>query len=195
MSRDWSLTQEAWNKLLAAFSEDPDEAARQYEVLRIKLIKYFDWRRIPLSEDRADEVFNRVARRIDEGQKIDNVAAYAFRVAYLVYLEAIKEPQHEELDPEKALSEDKQFVDDERERRRSCFDLCLGHLPIEKRDLLLAFHQEERRAKIENRKTLADQLEITINALRIKVHRIRKELETCIWSCLRPPDATRNVTR
>src|SRR5256885_16893639 len=98
MSRDWALTQEAWNKLLADFSEDPDEAARQYEVLRIKLIKYFDWRRIALSEDRADEVFNRVARRIDEGKKIDNVAAYAFRVAYLVYLEAFKEPQHEELD-------------------------------------------------------------------------------------------------
>ena len=56
--REWSFNEEAWNKLLATFSEDRDEAARLYEVLRTKLIKYFDWRRIPLSEDRADEVVN-----------------------------------------------------------------------------------------------------------------------------------------
>lgn len=196
MSRSqWSLTGEALDKLLAAFSQDRDEAARQYETLRVKLIKYFEWRRVPLAEERVDETFNRIARRIDEGQQVDNVDAYAFRVAYLISLEAMKEPHYEELDPDKAPLITDRFVDEEKERRQSCFDLCLGHLSSQKRELLLDFYEEERRAKIENRKKLADQLKLTANALRIRVHRIRKELEECIMNCLRQPAPTRNVTR
>src|SRR5689334_13919069 len=90
---EWSLTQEALDKLLAAFSQDTDEAARQYEALRIKLIRYFEWREVPLADDRTDETFNRVARRIKEGKQIDNVVGYAYRVAYFVFLESLTEPE------------------------------------------------------------------------------------------------------
>lgn len=191
MSRnEWCLTEEAFAKLLAAFSQDPDEAARQYEALRTRLIRYFEWRRVSLAEDRTDETFNRIAKRIEEGQQIDNVAAYAFRVAYLISLEAMKEPQYDELDPEKVPPDDEQFVDEGQERRQKCFDLCLGRLSTERRQVLLDFYEEELRAKIENRKKLADQLKITVNALRIRVHRIRKSLEQCIADCLRQPEPT-----
>src|SRR2546429_4063786 len=90
---EWSLTRQAFDKLLAAFSPDADEGAKQYEALRTRLIRFFEWRSISLADDRADEVLNRVARRIDEGQQVNNVAAYAYRVAYLVFLEALKEPE------------------------------------------------------------------------------------------------------
>jgi DNA-directed RNA polymerase specialized sigma24 family protein len=116
---EWSLTQEAFDKLLAAFSPDADEAAKQYEALRIRLIRFFEWRSIPLADDRADEVLNRVARRIDEGQQVNNVVAYAYRVAYLVFLEALKEPELVDIDQELIQPAiEPQFEDTEPDQRQ-----------------------------------------------------------------------------
>jgi DNA-directed RNA polymerase specialized sigma24 family protein len=187
-SRDkWFLTQEAFDKLLAAFSSDRDEAARQYEALRRRLIKFFEWRAVASPDDRVDETFNRVARRIDEGQQIDNVVAYAYRVAYLVFLESLKEPELLDIDQEKIdpLTTEQTFEDAEHEPRQLCFDRCLEALANDNRKIILSYYREERRAKIELRKNVADQLKISLNALSIRAHRIRKGLEECITNCLR----------
>src|ERR1700674_3423607 len=123
---EWSLTREAFDKLLSAFSQDPDEAARQYEALRIRLIRFFESRSIPSADERADEAFNRVARRIDEGQQVNNVVAYSYRVAYLLFLEALKEPEFIEIDQETIypVTSEQQFEDTELEQRQRCFDGC-----------------------------------------------------------------------
>ena len=187
---EWSLTQEAFDKLLAAFSPDADEAAKQYDELRGRMIRFYEWRSIPTAEDRADEVLNRVARRIDEGEQIKNVAAYAYRIAYFVSLEALKEPELVDIDEETIHPPtiEPQFEDTEHEQRQRCFYSCLESLTIKNRKLILVYYEEERGAKIEQRKNLADQLRITLDALRIRTHRIRKSLEECITSCLRPPE-------
>jgi DNA-directed RNA polymerase specialized sigma24 family protein len=195
-SSQWFLTTESFAKLLAAFSEDRDEAARQYEALRNRLIRFFEWRSVNLADHRTDEVLNRVARRIDEGQQVENVVAYSFRVAYLVFLESQKEPEFTEIDPERAplIDADPGFEDEALQMRQKCFDVCLSNLSGEKRRMLLEYYAEERRAKIERRKQLADQLRISLDALRIRAHRIRKSLEECIMNCLRSPEPARNVT-
>ena len=184
---EWSLTEEAFNKLLAAFSQDRDEAARQYEALRRKLIRFFEWRGVLLAEDRVDQTFNRIAKRIDQGEQVDNVVAYAYRVAYLLYLEWLKEPELIDIDPETIdpLTTKQTFEDPEHEPRQRCFDRCLAEQTNDNRKIILSYYQEERRAKIERRKNLADQLKTTLDALRIRAHRIRKRLEECITRCLR----------
>lgn len=190
---EWSLTQEAFDKLLAAFSPDRDEAAKQYETLRIRLIRYFEWRRIPLADNCADEALNRVTRRIDEGQQVDNIIAYSYRVAYLVFLETLKEPELIDIDEVHPPTIEPQLEDTEREQRQRCFDSCLKELPINNRKIILIYYQEERRAKIEQRKKLADQLKISLDALRIRAHRIRKGLGECIMRCLQQPEPTRET--
>src|SRR6185436_7186097 len=109
----WTLTQEALEKLLACLSPDPDEAGRRYVALEMKIVRYFEKQKIDAAETRADDVLNRVARRIAEGKQIENVIAYAFRVAYLVFLEAYKEPDHIEIDPEQTskIAAESLFVD------------------------------------------------------------------------------------
>jgi len=193
-SSEWSLTQEAFEKLLAAFSRDRDTAARQYEALRTKLIRFFEWRAVGLADDLADETFNRVTRRIDQGRQIDNVVAYAYRVAYLVFLEALKEPELIDIDQETVHPSmvEPQFEDTEHEPRQICFDRCLEGLTSENRNIILSYYEEERRAKIQLRKNLADQLKISLDALRIRAHRIRKGLEECIKSCMRQPERLGN---
>lgn len=187
---EWSLTREAFEQLLAAFSPDRETAARQYEILRKKLIRFFEWRAAGIAEDRADETLNRVAKRIDQGQEVDNVAAYAYRVAYLVFLETLKEPVLVEIDQEafRPPAIEPQFQDTEHELRQRCFDRCLEGLAGENRKIILSYYLEERRAKILLRKSLADQLKISMDALRIRAHRIRKGLEECIKSCMRQPE-------
>jgi DNA-directed RNA polymerase specialized sigma24 family protein len=73
------------------------------------------------------------------------------------------------------------------EPRMKCFDECLESLPPESRQLIIDYYQEERRAKIELRQQLADQLRIPVNALRIRAHRIRMSLERCISTCMQAP--------
>jgi hypothetical protein len=59
---------------------------------------------------------------------------------------------------------------------------------LRNREIILSYYQDERRAKIDRRKRLAEQLKISLDALRIRAHRIRKGLEKCIASCLPPAD-------
>lgn len=182
----WTLTPEALEKLLACLSPDRDEAARQYVALEMKMVRYFEKQKVDAAETRADDVLNRVARRIAEGKQIDNAIAYAFRVAYLVFLEATKEPDHVEIDPEHApqVNSAPLFEDSEADRRQNCFDSCLKKLTSDHRELVVGYYQEDGGAKIEFRKWLAGTLDISLVALRIRAHRIRKNLEECIAECL-----------
>jgi hypothetical protein len=63
----WSLTAEAFDKLLVSLDPDRERAGEKYEHLRGGLVCLFEWRGAPFPEDHADEVINRVARKLGEG--------------------------------------------------------------------------------------------------------------------------------
>jgi RNA polymerase sigma factor (sigma-70 family) len=182
----WSLTKEAFDKLLNAFSSDRNEAAAKYEHYRRKLLRFFEWRGIEPADEYADETYNRVARRIDEGQKIDNLISYLYAVARLVFMEALKNRQRAPVALDDAPQSMRQRAPEqvEPDARVLCLDRCLDALPPENRTLIIDYYQEERRAKIELRQELADRLNIPLNALRIRAHRIRNTLEQCINQCM-----------
>jgi DNA-directed RNA polymerase specialized sigma24 family protein len=182
----WSLTQEAFDKLLACFSPDRDEAGKQFEIARVKLFRFFEWRACGAPEERVDETINRVARRIDEGQAIDNLIGYLYGVARLVFMESLKEQERAPLPLETVDTSQYAVLEEEEgpESRFSCLDQCLETLPPESRSLILEYYQEEKRAKIEIRKQLAERLRIPLNALRIRAHRIRLDLEKCLAECM-----------
>jgi RNA polymerase sigma factor (sigma-70 family) len=185
----WSLTPQAFEKLLNAFSADRDEAGVQYEIIRRKLVRFFEWRKVESAEDYADETINRVARRIESGEVIDNLNGYFYGVARMVYLEALKNQERVvvSIDDEPGVRDKKAPEPTESEPRVLCFDRCLDSLPPENRRLIVGYYQEERRAKIELRQELADNLHIPLNALRIRAHRIRVRLEQCITQCMETP--------
>ena len=185
----WSLTPEAFEKLLDAFSDDRDEAGVQYEIMRRKLVRFFEWRKVESAEDHADETINRVARRIESGEVIESLNSYFYGVARMVYLEALKEQERVvvSIDEEPQILRQKAPEPTESEPRVVCFDQCLDSLPPENRRLIVDYYQEERRAKIALRQELADNLQIPLNALRIRAHRIRVRLEQCITHCLEAP--------
>ena len=182
----WSLTQDAFEKLLNSFSPDRDEAGAQYEIIRRKLVRFFEWRAVESPDDYADETINRVARRIDEGQVVDNLRNYFYGVARMVCKEAKKDQDHAvPLDDAPPNLQPNAPEDTQPEMRILCFDHCLDSLAPENRTLIIDYYQEERRAKIQLRQELAGRLQIPLNALRIRAHRIRVALEQCIAQCMK----------
>jgi DNA-directed RNA polymerase specialized sigma24 family protein len=183
--KGWVLTQEAFDRLLARLDDDRERAGKAYEEARRKLVKFFEWNGSGSPEEHADETINRVARKVNEGEEIRNVRGYFGGVARLLLLEIYKEREYERgaiesLPPPSRITEE----DDHGEPRRECFERCLESLPRESRELIVEYYREEKGAKIELRKGLAARLDIPLNALRIRAHRIRARLEECVHECL-----------
>jgi DNA-directed RNA polymerase specialized sigma24 family protein len=65
-----------------------------------------------------------------------------------------------------------------------CLDHCMGRVPDKTREIVLRYYENEKKAKIDDRKALADELAIGVNALRIRAHRIRLLLRKCVTSCI-----------
>jgi RNA polymerase sigma factor (sigma-70 family) len=155
-------------------------------VVRIRLLRFFEWRGCDSTELRADETLDRVMRRIDEGQVISNLMGYIYSVARLVFMEELKDRERTVVleDDFPLIGDSPQSDSEADDNQLRCFDRCLEELPQDYRNLILSYYQEEKHAKIELRRKLAEQLSIPLNALRIRAHRIRKTLEECIQTCL-----------
>jgi hypothetical protein len=61
----------------------------------------------------------------------------------------------------------------------------LEQLDSDKRRLIKAYYAEQKQAKIDHRIKLAQDLGITLPALRVRVFRIRESVEACIERCLK----------
>ena len=182
---EWKLTAEAFALLLARFDSDPESAGIKYESLRRKLVKFFDWRGAYFPEECADETFDRIARKLEQGEVIEEVVAYCHGVARLVLLEELKSSNHRRIDfedlPPLVVNPPEL---PESNPQSDCFDHCLQELSPENRGLILAYYQDDRRNKIDNRLALAASYAIPLNALRSRAQRLRNKLEECVKDCL-----------
>lgn len=197
LKKDWVLTRDAFDKLLASLDTDRERAAEKYEDLRRTLVTYFEFRDAPVPEDLADETLNRAARRLCEGQEVyaSNPASYFYGVARNVWREHLAGPgknvlSFEELpagragaeDPFETSARDQERA--EREKRLTCLEQCLHTMAPDARELITSYYQGERDVKIRGRKALAERLGLPPNALRIRACRIRAKIEECVRGCL-----------
>jgi DNA-directed RNA polymerase specialized sigma24 family protein len=200
--RGHGLGAEGLARVLEALDPDRDRAGEKYEVLRRKLIRFFEWRRGRFPEEMVDEVIDRVARRLAEGERIQTADAprYFLGVARNVLRESwAQPPAPEELTDAVAeaasLARDPVVEAETVERAEAwmaCLERCLERLPVESRELVLLYHQDQKRTRIDRRRELARRLGIGPNALRIRVCRLRAALEACVRSCVAQAAETRN---
>jgi RNA polymerase sigma factor (sigma-70 family) len=184
------LTSEAFARFLSCLDTDAERAGEKYESVRRKLVKIFDWRGAHFPEECADETINRVVRKLESGETISDIPTYCHGVARLVFLETMKSPDRrrvglDELHSTPAAPPHREEDGD----RQECFERCFGKLPVESRQLLLRYYEDERRDKINNRQALAEHLGIPPNALRSRVQRLRDKLEQCVTDCLGVPQS------
>lgn len=184
--KDRELTEESFNLFLAWLAPDRDAAGRAYEAIRQRLIALFESRGCTVPEDLADETIDRVIRRLPA--MIDSYTGdpvpYLLTVARHLYLEYLRKqpvplPENPP-DPPRGSAESPAD-----EQSRACLERCLEGLSPKSRELVLAYYQQEKKAKIDFRKELARQMGIAVNALRLRMHRTREQLLACISECLR----------
>jgi len=181
--RKWVLTQEAFDRLLASFGEDPDSAASRYLEARGNLVQFFTWRGCPFPEDHADETINRVAKRMAEGEEIRNPFGYLIGVARMLLLEINKERAREQKALEEMARPQAAADSEESEPRIDCLRDCLNNLSDDNRELIIQYYQGEKGAKIENRKKLTERFRIPVNTLRMRALRLRDKLQVCMEDC------------
>ena len=160
-------------------------------------MKYFECRGCVPSFELADETINRVARKLAEGAEIrdESLSSYFYGVARYVFHEHLRSPDRNQapvdsLPPHLHPSGNPIELIERKnthavlETQLACLDRCAELLPPETRKMIMSYYEGKRRARIENRRRLAEGLGVPMNSLRIRVHRIREKLEGCLLNCL-----------
>lgn len=151
------------------------DAGEEYLHLWNALVRFF--KNFPNPEELADEVLDRTIHKAAQ-MEIENKSHYAMSIARYVRLEALKKTQVLTSFEATHIERRDEDVDTlEREIHLQILDECLEELPWIDRDLLLKYYEQENSAdKIKRRRKLAVALGLTVNSLRVRVHRIRKVL-------------------
>lgn len=183
--------EQPFNFFLSSLSSDRDTAEKKLKDIRRRLVIMLDCRGCTCSEDLADEAMLCFAHRLP---KMDppfagDVIPYLYTVAYNLYLDYIKKQFLPLPDDVMELPAPDEDAVNTKEQLYKCLDACLDSMDLKRRELVLDYYRLEKQSKIDFRKSLARELGISVNALRIRLHNIRADLEKCIEQCLglKPP--------
>ena len=178
------LSKSQLDALLAALGSDSDQVGARYVNLREKLEDFFLWNRSDRPQEDADEAMDRLAKRIAEGEPVVNVASYAQKIARLVLLESNARSRREAtLTQFSVIPALDRSQEDREDKTLDCLEPCLKKLPPESRALIVEYYSGRGVALIEARRQMARRLAVSINTLRNRALRVRRELEECITRC------------
>lgn len=176
----WELTPEALERLITRLDPDSTVAGEKYEHLRRALVKFFMWHGTPEPDGCADETLDRLARRLESGQGIDDLHTFAHGVARFVRLERVRQAAAQPLTFDPTISERVAAPEAEAaDERNDHVHACLDAMPTDDRHLILRYYVGEGRERILLRAQIARELGITENALRQRARRLREQLKLC----------------
>ena len=187
MARDPAIPHKSFDEILAWLHPDRNEAANIYVQLRNDLTKIFAWNRCADPDGLTDEVFDRVARKVHDLRSNfeGDPKLFFYGVARNLIKESPKRIKKQVSIEDTDLPAPEAPVEDEGAAlREECLNSCLNQLTAEKRELILGYYAKEKQAKIDHRTQLARRMKISVETLRVRVHRIRGTLEKCIEGCL-----------
>jgi RNA polymerase sigma factor (sigma-70 family) len=198
-----SLSLESWDALFdfldpsrpAKTGPDRNAAAeaRCQEITR-RLVMFFASRSCGDADDLAAETILRVAGKAAGIPRSpgEDPFGYFFGVARNVHLEWLRDARRETAKRESALRDPTVYAvpdpgswrNDEAVHR--CLEQCMATLSLTARRLLMSYYSDDKAAKVERHRKLAQEFGKSVNALRIEVHRIRKVLRQCVVGCVQP---------
>jgi DNA-directed RNA polymerase specialized sigma24 family protein len=179
-------------RLLARLNPIPDRAWEVYDCLWHRLVKFFEWSSCFPAEDLADTTLDRVARILAHRPVLD-LEPFLWGVAKKIRLENYKRgerliaitelPNQENFLKDGANVEEKVHAGRQGELQAKCLRDCMQRLNERNRKLFLRYHGLDGDSK-EQREKLAAELGVTIGTLRVRINRIRSQLEKCVQQCL-----------
>lgn len=188
----WVLSPRVFDALLNWLDQGINSSGKTYLEMRRRLVFYFDRKNCPTPDELADETLNRVARRLEEEGTIESEtpAKYCYIVARFVFMEYLRESHRAgiALDEVRRQGPGVYFVvpedNNDEEKRLACLRQCTSKLDPVSRELIRRYYVGKAGVKIANRRSLAESLGITMNALTIRACRLRDKLEACVRQCV-----------
>jgi len=160
--------------------EDTDEANNHYLRLHNKLAGYFRLKGMSDPVSDADDALERAGKKILEGVPIPDIDRFCMGIARNVVLERSRNRRREEsafLHFFEYSQNDNSLLD----RITNLMKPCFARLRQDDRDVLNSYCKvPPGKSRAEHRRELAESLNSTIAALRIRVTRLRRELEECV---------------
>lgn len=188
MKINQDITNVNFERLLEWLSSDRDEAGVRFEQVRVGLTRFFRIKGCYDPETLADEVMNRVIRRIDTLDLSTGVSPTSVFHGFAtnVFREYVRSDKNRIM----------QFLDKLEQPYVSptsssanpdidCLNECVGNLNIRDRKLIVEYYGEDGQLKINARRQLAEHFELTVGALHTRVHRIRGILRPCLEKCIK----------
>ncbi|HJQ70776.1 MAG TPA: sigma-70 family RNA polymerase sigma factor [Blastocatellia bacterium] len=187
--KDAGLTQASFDHLLSCLGPDRESAGGAYVNQWHALFTYFAVRGAEAPDLLTDETFDRVARRLSEGQKIVTAspANYFYGVARNVWRESLAKAgiimQLTDETASRLISPPtphelmlKSFETAASENSMARLEKCLAQFSAEDRDLLISYYRGIGGVKIRHREALASRLGVSLDSLRHRVARLRIKL-------------------
>ena len=184
----------AFDRLLTWLDDGIDSHGDTYLKMHRLLVSYFERRNRPAAVDLADETLNRIARTLEKDGAIATKPPirYCYTVARFVLLEDFRR-QHTQF-PLRCVSErniattnvlplDLEEGHQIQQQRFECLERSLQKLHPDRRALVVEYYRDVGQRKIVRRREMAKRLGVTMNALSIRVSRIRSALETSVETC------------
>ena len=168
--------------LQALCPDDPDEAYRRYIRLHEKLTGFFRLQGMYDPENDADDTINRAEEKLAKGHNVPEPTRFCRGIAKNIVHERRRAKQHEESAFLKFIEncQDKSteaLVD----KIMSLIKPCFEQLSEDDQDLLIAYCKvPSGPAGAKQRRELADKRKSSISALRIRITRLRRDLQDCV---------------
>jgi RNA polymerase sigma factor (sigma-70 family) len=185
MATENGTTQENFEALLNWLDRNREIAGQKYEKIRQRLIRIFLGRGCFEAEALADETIIRVTRKVPQVvvDYVGEPALYFYGVANKIHYEWLRKQKkinslpltETQTEPESGTESGAEY---------ECLEICLETLPADERGLIVEYYRDEKTAKIENRRELAEKSGISVSALQVKAFRIRARLKQCLQKCL-----------
>lgn len=185
---DSSQASGGFSRLLTLLDAEPEIASARYIELREKLVRILLWKGCPevAADSLADSVLDRIAVKLDAGEAVSDLAAYAsgvLRFVWLEYLRKSKEVASGDDLPEIAVNDE---IADDPDNRLACLRSCMVEIcrgAVDQRLIVGYYDTTANEKNKEARRMLAEDLGLSATALRVRACRLRDKLETCINDC------------
>jgi|ERR1051325_2021029 RNA polymerase sigma factor (sigma-70 family) len=156
-----------------------------FQQCRFKLFKFFAWRNCEDSENLADETISRLINSVRAGQEISSETPYNY--VYGIAVNVFKEYLRKKKKYPAVIDIDEVADIAVSATESDCKQQCLQQLSREKRELLERYYLDP-----EDREAIAQAEGLSLNALRLKIYRIKSGLKLCWENCQKDSGGNRN---
>lgn len=184
---------ESFDNFLLYLAADRERAAERYNKLQQSLVRFFARRDSSDPESRASETLEILCRQVAEGRVFEDLEKYSIGVARNVLLKEQERSHSNQVSiDELQLDYDLRFsfhprpslAEEEANEslHEDCMKSCVEKLPDADR-LLITKYSELGGHDKGTREELAKEARVSLDALRVRVHRIRAALKKCFLRC------------